>query len=297
MLSVIKGNLGEEKKTLNELIIDFVENSDTFIDINTLSLEKVLSEQNSSQKEELRALMVKKASPLWQYSEAELSDKPEEIFVIGVDNEKLFADGFPLGNKFADPNSISFVNTGKNDRITFIKTSGCIPAFTIKNAKKYKDRYLDKNDKAKRGMPFHIHKDWVESEDLPDLFGISEKENIGLWALAVSDTFGLIYKRGANYYIKSKKIGDGLDDEFKLDSGREKALKSFINNTVLTYEVEKSIDRIIDEKGNKTIIKGLEQDIQNIKSMAKGKKLSEKLEDLYKKEINQIEAFIDELNS
>lgn len=284
-----------EKKLIEvkNILIEYGYTQEKVKEIKEKSIDEVLKELSPENRMEYIGLLDKIAVPLWQYNRGWVTGNysTHNIYLLGVaDTEDTVFKPEEITSALHSPYEPSIIGTGDTKRILCFKVETAIPAFVLSKMPEYREKYNIPEER--RPFPYHIHRDW--ENELPPLFPPEgEKENLKYFALGMVPIFNLIKKVGVYYYVYSEKKGERANKYWlKLAQGREKAMKSFIEDSNLVKETSENIEKEVQQLGNTRIVEEIEEYIERVQKIITDTKVTTSIKKQITSELEELEKYI-----
>ncbi len=288
LLKLAEMRVGEVK----DVLLEYGFSQEEVKEVKEKSIDMILKTLPEDKKINYIRLLGEMSTPLWQYDQGMISGdkKVENIYLFGIENlETKVLDLETVQKAISSKYKPDFIATGDSKRVICFRVESAVPAFTIYNMSRYREKYMD----PERAFGYHIHRDWENK--FPDIFpGTEEEEARKYWSLGLAEPFNLISKTGQYYYLKSEKKGKKLEDyKVKLAQGRAEAMNTFLDDTEYIDEAIENIDKIIKKLGNEKVAESLKDYGDELEKTAKkyGKEIRNQIE----MELNDIDNFINSI--
>jgi hypothetical protein len=249
---------------------------------------------------------VGKAIPMWNHKKH--PDRKTESFIIFAipygEKRGSLEEAFGRAGVRIPAKEIQYAVTGDRFQWYALLCEASVPLYALKGMPDFKRAY-----EASEGIDttFHLHKDWVGPEALPDLFPERPEEEVEemmmYWAVAFADPpFSIdgerfLWADGAeNYYIhvfEEEAVEKGIK-EVKLAKGRMKAFEELKKNEKLYQGLKQAIDRVILEKGAAMVAQQLEEYRARLEERAK-RIIDPKLKGFIGEELRLIKKFAENI--
>jgi hypothetical protein len=203
-------------------------------------------------------------NPFWQFERDKGRFDQEGKSIIGVQNKnsKLIPERFRQDKNF------NMVSTGFKHSIDVVRVKHGVPAFLIKDMDEYKFMYDLVRSQTRD--PLHI---LPNADEFEDLFPDEHKESRQLFSLGL--VFGFIVQIGTFYYVDLSREYSGPHKikptpEFLLDQGRSKAEEALIHKPNFRKQLDRKIEELVQNMGNKAAITEIENAITDLKKHISG---------------------------
>ncbi|MCP4772401.1 MAG: hypothetical protein GY879_13425, partial [Planctomycetes bacterium] len=188
------------------------------------------------------------SSPLWQLSDQSgaVAQELKTATFLGTQNSEALPTS--LGKRF--PEQIAKVTTGDSSRITLVRVTYAVPAFTLGEINAMENSYNNPSGALRKSNSTpHLDATWVDL--LPTIFPSENiAESLKVWAQAMA--LGLIRTAPGNKFQVRNTIkrGDrGIDGQYSdytlPNTGVAKAFKDFSNEQDLIEDVQ---DQVVDHQ-------------------------------------------------
>jgi hypothetical protein len=257
-----------------------------------------IKDENPDELVRLIEMMDQLAVPMWNYNRGLVSGErtTEIMYVFGVkDAENTVLNDSLLQTRLSmSSRRPAFASTKDPYRIVMLKVRAALPAFVLRGMDRYRESYR----KAPDRVQFHLHRDWADPQNLPDLFPSTGEENRRWWSLAHAEVFGpLIEHAATRYVLRSKKFGPlGKSFRIVLDSDRVASQKKVLGNTDWIQELREEIEEAVEEKGRTVVARELERHRDRLVHEA-GRVRREDLRALIEGELVDIQTYLDQLTT
>jgi Tubulin like len=286
-------NWAEEKaESVRDEVLAFI--NEIYLPLTSMTVEQVLADSNPEDAGEDLQQLGKLAVPLWQYHEAEIPAKQQhvitEFYYYGVESNKTVFSNPPLANRLPKGRTNpSFVPTGEPHKVTLFRVEIGVPLFAFNGMKDMELAYLDPNKVFK-----HLDRRWT---NLPNLIPPEDDGGALRWfALALApDPYKLIVNQRPQYIVHTdlaRKLEGGV---LPLGGDRKSALKAFKSNLSLVKEIADKVERITHEDQDKARLT-LEGYINQINKLLKENKVDAQIKEQVEMEIQEIEAYLEDLD-
>lgn len=213
-LTLNNGIFDFDSKTSDEVIgilLNYTNNLTTSNKLANKTIDNVLDDMEEEDFRNILRIAINKSNPLLKYDYRGYTpaERPSNSYYIGVPNKK---DSRLLRNnnfkELLQGNiDVDYVSIGVKDRVIIYRQLGVIPAYTISPLPTYKEKYENCNCCCHFDM--NIYNRMVR-EDYDVFPRIAADDSIELWVKGF--IFNLIKNENNMYYLKSKELGDALDD-------------------------------------------------------------------------------------
>jgi hypothetical protein len=198
-------------------------------------------------------------SPFWQFERDTGRFDQEGKSIIGIQSK----NNALIPERFRQNRNFNLVSTGFKHSIDVVRVKHGVPAFLLKDMDEYKVMYELVRQQTKD--PLHILPDMVDCEDI---FPDEHKKSRQLFALGL--VFEFIIQIGSFYYLDLNREYSGPHKikptaEFRLEQGRSKAEETLIHKIDFRKELERKIEDLVQDMGNKSAIDLIENAITELK--------------------------------
>ncbi len=286
-------NWSEKKaEDVKNEILKFV--NEAYYPLTNMTVEQVLADSNPEDAGQDLQQLGKLAVPLWQYEVSEIPIQQQhlitEFYYYGVEsNNTIFSDP-PLSNRLPKGNNNpSFVPTGEPHKVMLFRVEVGVPLFAFNGMRELESAYLDPNKVFK-----HLHRNWT---NLANLIPPEDDGGALRWfALALApDPYKLVVNQSKKYFVsteQAKRLEGGV---LPLGSDRKSAFKAFKTNLPLVKEIADKVERITHEDQDKAK-STLQNYINHLNQVLKGGKVDAQIQEQVEMEIQEIEAYLEDLD-
>jgi len=283
-----------EKKAENvkNEILKFVD--EAYYPLTNMTVEQVLADSNPEDAGQDLQQLGKLAVPLWQYELSEIPIQQQhlitEFYYYGVESNNTIFSNPPLSSRLPrGNNNPSFVPTGEPHKVMLFRVEVGVPLFAFNGMKELESAYLDPNKVFK-----HLHRNWT---NLPNLIPPEDDGGTLRWfALALApDPYKLIVNQRRQYSVYTDQAKKLEDQVLPLGSDRKSAFKAFKSNLRLVKEITEKIERITHQDKDKAKVV-LENYTNHLNQVLKGGKVDAQIREQVEMEIQEIEAYLEDLD-